>query len=599
MDPYSGDSSDSGSLEWPGPFVEEIDHREIELFEVVGKGTFGLVRKGRWRDQDVAVKSIASDHEKRAFLVEVRQLSRVDHPNIVKLYGARVRTPVCLVMEYAEGGSLYNVLHTMKQVPYTLAHALSWMLQCARGVAYLHSMKPKALVHRDLKPPNLLLVNGGTVLKICDFGTACDVQTQMTNNKGSAAWMAPEVFESSTYSEKCDIFSWGIILWEVLTRRKPFEDCGPPAFCIMWAVHQGKRPPLIRGCPTVLEELMVNCWSKHAEQRPPMAEVEKTMDHLAAFVPGADIPLTYPAPQRNDAESPGNDEWSEPAGLGTDPSWGSQRQATSLVVHGATNTTTKARRSGIEQPPQMSAPPSLSCSIEDLQRVAELSLQDGAAGDASAAGAGVVPSWTPGHRRVGSAGSQQPSMAAALDAGDHHTPQLPPQWPARTGGHPRPHPSFQTPLLLRPDPSRKTSWPATPDCPQEVDLGLNAHLLIEPALQPLSPVPSCQESVRIFDDHRCLAQWYFKLQSEICLLNQRSKELDKELEVPVSEPRRTYYDEAEQLEKEQEQLKLLRESLKNQLQLLKQQQRQDQRGSQPGSQPGSGNEEWVMVPMPR
>ncbi|KAH7936763.1 hypothetical protein HPB49_003906 [Dermacentor silvarum] len=116
MDPYSGDSSDSlhsGSLEWSGPFVEEIDHREIELFEasmlvVVGKGTFGLVRKGRWRDQDVAVKSIASDHEKRAFLVEVRQLSRVDHPNIVKLYGARVRTPVCLVMEYAEGGSLYN-----------------------------------------------------------------------------------------------------------------------------------------------------------------------------------------------------------------------------------------------------------------------------------------------------------------------------------------------------------------------------------------------------------------------------------------------------------------------------------------------------------
>lgn len=602
MDPYSGDSSDSlhsGSLEWSGPFVEEIDHREIELFEVVGKGTFGLVRKGRWRDQDVAVKSIASDHEKRAFLVEVRQLSRVDHPNIVKLYGARVRTPVCLVMEYAEGGSLYNVLHTMKQVPYTLAHALSWMLQCARGVAYLHSMKPKALVHRDLKPPNLLLVNGGTVLKICDFGTACDVQTQMTNNKGSAAWMAPEVFESSTYSEKCDIFSWGIILWEVLTRRKPFEDCGPPAFCIMWAVHQGKRPPLIRGCPTVLEELMVTCWSKHAEQRPPMAEVEKTMDHLAALVPGADIPLTYPAPQRNDAESLGNDEWSEPAGLGTDPSWGSQRQATSLVVQGATNTTTKARRSGTEQPPQMSAPASLSCSSEDLQRLTELSLQDGAAGDASAAGAGVAPSWTPGHRRVGSAGSQQPSMAAALGAGDQHTPQLPPQWPGRTGGHPRPHPSFQTPLLQRPDPSRKTSWPATPDCPQEVDLGLNAHLLIEPALQPLSPVPSCQESVRIFDDHRCLAQWYFKLQSEICLLNQRSKELDKELEVPVSEPRRTYYDEAEQLEKEQEQLKLLRESLKNQLQLLKQQQRQDQRGNQPGSQPGSGNDEWVLVSMPR
>ncbi|XP_049272649.1 mitogen-activated protein kinase kinase kinase 7 isoform X6 [Rhipicephalus sanguineus] len=406
-----------GSLEWSGLFVEEIDHREIQLFEVVGKGTFGLVRKGRWRGQDVAVKSIASDHEKRAFLVEVRQLSRVDHPNIVKLYGARVRTPVCLVMEYAEGGSLYNVLHTMKQLQYTLAHALSWMLQCARGVAYLHGMKPKALVHRDLKPPNLLLVNGGTVLKICDFGTACDVQTQMTNNKGSAAWMAPEVFESSTYTEKCDIFSWGIILWEVLTRRKPFEDCGPPAFCIMWAVHQGKRPSLIRGCPTVLEELMVSCWSKHAEQRPPMAEVEKTMDHLAALVPGADVPLAYPAPQMDDAESLGSDEWSEPAGLGTNPSWGSQRQATSLVLQGATDTTTttEAHRSSREQPPQMSAPASLSCSSEDLQRLTELSIQDGAAGDA------IVPPWTPG--------SQQ--LNVATGSGDRCTPPT----GARTSGH--------------------------------------------------------------------------------------------------------------------------------------------------------------------
>lgn len=574
-----------GSLEWSGPFVEEIDHREIELFEVVGKGTFGLVRKGRWRGQDVAVKSIASDHEKRAFLVEVRQLSRVDHPNIVKLYGARVRTPVCLVMEYAEGGSLYNVLHTMKQLHYTLAHALSWMLQCARGVAYLHGMKPKALVHRDLKPPNLLLVNGGTVLKICDFGTACDVQTQMTNNKGSAAWMAPEVFESSTYTEKCDIFSWGIILWEVLTRRKPFEDCGPPAFCIMWAVHQGKRPPLIRGCPTVLEELMVSCWSKHAEQRPPMAEVEKTMDHLAALVSGADIPLAYPAPPRDDTESLSSAEWSEPAGLGTDPSWGSQRQATSLVLQGATNTTTQARRSSREL--QMSAPASLSCSSEDLHRLAELSIHGGAAGDALAS----TPSWTPGHRRVGSAGSQQCNVPSA--SGDQGA--TPTSWASgrRTSGHP--HPSVHPAALSRPDPSRKTSWPATPDCPQEVDLGLNAHLLIEPALQPLSPVPSCQESVRIFDDHRCLAQWYFKLQSEICLLNQRSKELDKELEGLVFEPQRTYYDEAEQLEKEQEQLKLLRESLKNQLQRLKQQ----QRGTHTSSQPGSGKEDWVMVSLPQ
>ncbi|XP_077540658.1 mitogen-activated protein kinase kinase kinase 7-like [Haemaphysalis longicornis] len=621
MDLYSGDSSDSfhsgSSLEWSGPFVEEIDHREIELFEVVGKGTFGLVRKGRWRGQDVAVKSIASDHEKRAFLVEVRQLSRVDHPNIVKLYGARVRPPVCLVMEYAEGGSLYNVLHTMKQVQYTLAHALSWVLQCARGVAYLHSMKPKALVHRDLKPPNLLLVNGGTVLKICDFGTACDVQTQMTNNKGSAAWMAPEVFESSTYTEKCDIFSWGIILWEVLTRRKPFEDCGPPAFCIMWAVHQGKRPPLIRGCPAVLEQLMVRCWSQNPEQRPPMAEVKELMEQLSALVPGADVPIAYPQPPREQADDPPTeDQWSEPGGAASDPSWGSQRQATSLVVQGTT--TAAQAQDGKEQ---MSAPASLSCSSEDLQRISELSIHE--AGDTRDAAAHVQPpvsaaglpsregaAWAPGHRRAGSAGSQYPvvvpGMVAPGGAGDYHH-QAPPQFPKWTPGgmHSRPHPSFQAPLVQRPDPSRKVSWPSTPECPQEVDLGLNAHLLIEPALQPLGPVPSCQESVQVFEEHRSLAQWYFKLQSELCLLKQRSKELDKELQQPVLEPQRTFYDEMEQLDREREQIQLLRESLKSQLQLLKQQHQQpvhQQRGrsqSAAGGQPTTGNEDWVMVSLPR
>jgi serine/threonine protein kinase len=90
----------------------------------------------------------------------LKQLSRVNHPNIVKLYGACTKQPVCLVMEYAEGGSLYNVLHgTGPQPEYTSGHTMSWCLQCARGVDYLHSMKPKALIHRDLKPPKLVFKN--------------------------------------------------------------------------------------------------------------------------------------------------------------------------------------------------------------------------------------------------------------------------------------------------------------------------------------------------------------------------------------------------------------------------------------------------------
>uniref|UniRef100_A0A672J5I2 Mitogen-activated protein kinase kinase kinase 7 n=1 Tax=Salarias fasciatus TaxID=181472 RepID=A0A672J5I2_SALFA len=259
---------------------EDIQYEDIQVEAAVGRGTFGVVFKAQWKGKDVAIKTIESDNERNAFLVELRQLSRVNHPNIVKLYGS-CDNPVCLVMEYAECGSLYNLLHSADPQPhYTASHAMSWCLQCAQGVAYLHAMKPKALIHRDLKPPNLLLVARGTVLKICDFGTACDIQTYMTNNKGSAAWMAPEVFEGSNYSEKCDVFSWGIILWEVITRKKPFDEIGGSAFCIMWAVHRGTRPPLIRDLPEPIETLMTRCWDKEPSQRPSMSEVKNTMSGL-------------------------------------------------------------------------------------------------------------------------------------------------------------------------------------------------------------------------------------------------------------------------------------------------------------------------------
>lgn len=279
-------------------FVEEIEFQELSFQEIVGRGAFGVVSRAQYRGYEVAVKLIETESEKKAFITELKQLSRVSHPNIVQLYGASTKHPVCLVMEYAEGGSLYNVLHGAGPQPdYSSGHAMSWALQCARGVEYLHSMKPKPLVHRDLKPPNLLLVSGGTILKICDFGTACDAQTHMTNNKGSAAWMAPEVFEGNSYSEKCDVFSWGIILWEVITRRRPFDEIGGPAFRIMWAVHNGTRPPLIKNCPKPIEILMTRCWAPNPSQRPSMLEVVRIMEHLSRYFTGGDVRLVYPTPE--------------------------------------------------------------------------------------------------------------------------------------------------------------------------------------------------------------------------------------------------------------------------------------------------------------
>ncbi|EDV95141.1 mitogen-activated protein kinase kinase kinase 7 [Drosophila grimshawi] len=266
---------------------------EITLGEKVGHGSFGVVSKAMWSNKLVAVKEFFASAEQKDIDKEVKQLSRVKHDNIIALYGiCYAQQATYLIMEYAEGGSLHNFLHGKVKPAYSLAHAMSWALQCAEGVAYLHGMSPKPLIHRDLKPLNLLLTNKGRNLKICDFGTVADKSTMMTNNRGSAAWMAPEVFEGSKYTEKCDIFSWAIVLWEVLSRKPPFMDIDN-AYTIQWKIHKGERPPLLDNCPKHIEQLMTACWMTAPEDRPSMQYIVSVMNEIIKDYVGADKPLEY------------------------------------------------------------------------------------------------------------------------------------------------------------------------------------------------------------------------------------------------------------------------------------------------------------------
>ena len=120
------------------------------FFQPIGKGTFGTVIRGKWRHSDVAIKIFQTEQDYSSFRNELRQSSRVEHENIIRLYGASTQPPcIFLVMEYAENGSLYKFLHKMKPLlPYHSGHAISWALQCAKGVEYLHNMQPKPLIHR-------------------------------------------------------------------------------------------------------------------------------------------------------------------------------------------------------------------------------------------------------------------------------------------------------------------------------------------------------------------------------------------------------------------------------------------------------------------
>jgi mitogen-activated protein kinase kinase kinase 7 len=270
----------------PLDFIDRIPFSEIKLSgETLGSGSFGTVFKGRWRGRKVAVKQFKTREERDSFLVEVKQLSNIKHANIVTLHGATwLPDTAYLIMEYAEGGSLNNLLHECKKQEYDLRHACSWARQAARGVAYLHGIRPKPIMHRDLKPANLLLFSRGEVLKICDFGTACDVKTQMTNNTGSPSYMAPEVFSTSSYLESGDVFSWGIIFWEILVRLHPYNKSYYHPFQILWSVNQGTRPAVIETCPRHIWNLITSSWNKDPKKRPSMEFIAEEMNCIFKLV---------------------------------------------------------------------------------------------------------------------------------------------------------------------------------------------------------------------------------------------------------------------------------------------------------------------------
>ncbi|XP_038582412.1 mitogen-activated protein kinase kinase kinase 7 isoform X2 [Micropterus salmoides] len=584
----------------PGYPFEEINYEDIEVEEVVGRGAFGVVCKAKWKGKDVAIKTIESESERKAFIVELRQLSRVNHPNIVKLYGS-CHSPVCLVMEYAEGGSLYNVLHGAEPLPYyTASHAMSWCLQCSQGVAYLHGMKPKALIHRDLKPPNLLLVAGGTVLKICDFGTACDIQTHMTNNKGSAAWMAPEVFEGSNYSEKCDVFSWGIILWEVITRRKPFDEIGGPAFRIMWAVHNGTRPPLIKNLPKPIESLMTRCWSKDPSQRPSMEEIVKIMTHLMKYFPGSDEPLQYPYQYSDEGQSnSGTTTGSYVDYTGTSTS----NKSDANMEHSDSQGSNDTIKITPQFPPHFkpkgdplrTLPLSRGGSVESLpSRTQCMASSDSKRMSADLSELEPKMPFTPsgpqykrGHRKTASFGTildvPKILVTATCESQRRRSVQdLPGLGTESSQGSRNSSRSSSPSVRMMPPDKASSRGYYSPDDPTDTNGSDNsipmAYLTLDHQLQPLAPCPNSKESMAVFEQHCKMAQEYLKVQTEIALLIQRKKELIAELDQDEKDQQNTsrLVQEHKKLLEENKSLSTYYQKCKKQLELIRVQQQKRQ-----------------------
>ncbi|KAM8715487.1 hypothetical protein ACLKA7_002526 [Drosophila subpalustris] len=277
---------------------KEVAWGEITLHKpAIGFGSFGDVYKATWQTKygykrNIVAKRIRDVNNADAIMQEIKYLSLVDHENIITLYGV-TRDPfsrIHILTEYADCGSLYNYLHDegKENRPLSDRGKLNWLLQFTKAVAYLHGMNPK-LLHRDLKTHNILLANKCKTLKICDFGCVRSLATQMTKEVGTIAYMAPELANldntktKQEYTEKCDVYSFGIILWEIMSREKPFQ--GVDTFVVQFnTVIREKRPSLaeleLSEKLEYLKTLAARCWDKDPDKRPTMMEV--------AFILGVD-----------------------------------------------------------------------------------------------------------------------------------------------------------------------------------------------------------------------------------------------------------------------------------------------------------------------
>ncbi|XP_008431923.1 mitogen-activated protein kinase kinase kinase 7-like [Poecilia reticulata] len=261
----------------PGSSFVQIKHEDLLFYENCGGGSFGSVYRALWisQDKEVAVKKLLKIDK------EAEILSVLSHKNIIQFYGAVLEPPnYGIVTEYASGGSLYDYISSEQSEEMDMEQIMTWAIQIAKGMHYLHSEAPVKVIHRDLKSRNVVMT-ADKVLKICDFGASKFLShtTHMTV-VGTFPWMAPEVIQSLPVSETCDTYSYGVVLWEMLTREVPFK--GFEGLQVAWlVVEKQERLTIPTSCPASFAELMRKCWQADPKERPQFKQVLLTLESMA------------------------------------------------------------------------------------------------------------------------------------------------------------------------------------------------------------------------------------------------------------------------------------------------------------------------------
>ncbi len=276
-------------------FDQEFSHHlcalqagEVVKLSKLGTGSFGDVWRGTCREQPVAIKILHRQDfdakQLQVFKREVEVLSQIFHPNVCLFMGACFeKGSMMIVSELLPKGDLEKMLRD-KNLDLTLFLRMQMAIEAARGMTWLHYGDP-VFVHRDVKPANFLVTDNYSI-KITDFGLSqataqgCSLRDGKEGARGTPLWMAPEVLEGKEFSTSADVYSFGIVLWEIFTRKEPFSQFRNYQKFKEAVVKQGVRPRIPPECPPSLAQLIERCWAADPLLRPNMVTILDELENI-------------------------------------------------------------------------------------------------------------------------------------------------------------------------------------------------------------------------------------------------------------------------------------------------------------------------------
>lgn len=261
-----------------------ISYSQLKFEKQLGKGGYGIVYQGVWRNTPVAIKQLMTDQfsteATKEFQHEIQIMAKLRHLHVVQLYGVAMdQSPYCIVMEYMSGGSLFKLLQSSISLNWATRERIA--LDIAKGLSYLHDEK---VLHRDLKSLNVLLDENQRA-KLCDFGLAkvkhetATTSQHQTNVAGTLAWMAPELYQGSACSKASDVYSYGMTVWEITSRALPFKNLASPQLIPFQVLQRAEPETIPEDCPPKLAKLIRFCWQKTPGNRPTATRIVEMIEN--------------------------------------------------------------------------------------------------------------------------------------------------------------------------------------------------------------------------------------------------------------------------------------------------------------------------------